>query len=42
MTAGRWSAVSRTGDEWAALVYQAQALQIAKGVGIMLGCFHER
>ena len=23
------------GDEWAALVYQAQALQIAKGVGIM-------
>ena len=29
------------GDEWAALVYQAQALQIAKGVGIMLGCFHE-
>ncbi|MFQ9915098.1 MAG: butyrate kinase [Flavonifractor plautii] len=28
------------GDEWAALVYQAQALQIAKGVGIMLGCFH--
>lgn len=29
------------GDEWAALVYQAQALQIAKGVGIMLGCFTE-
>ena len=29
------------GDEWAALVYQAQALQIAKGVGIMLGCFRE-
>ena len=27
------------GDEWAALVYQAQALQIAKGVGTMLGCF---
>ena len=27
------------GDEWAALVYKAQALQIAKGVGIMLGCF---
>ena len=31
----------REGDEWAALVYQAQALQIAKGVGIMLGCFTE-
>ena len=29
------------GDEWAALVYQAQALQIAKGVGIMLACFTE-
>lgn len=29
------------GDDWAALVYQAQALQIAKGVGIMLGCFTE-
>lgn len=29
------------GDEWAALVYKAQALQIAKGVGIMLGCFTE-
>jgi len=29
------------GDEWAALVYQAQALQIAKGVGVMLGCFTE-
>ena len=27
------------GDEWAALVYKAQALQIAKGIGIMLGCF---
>ncbi len=27
------------GDQWAALVYRAQALQIAKGVGIMLGCF---
>ena len=27
------------GDEWAALVYQAQALQIAKGVGTMLACF---
>ncbi len=27
------------GDEWAALVYRAQALQIAKGVGTMLGCF---
>ena len=30
-----------SGDEWAALVYKAQALQIAKGVGIMLGCFSE-
>ena len=29
------------GDEWAALVYQAQALQIAKGVGTMLSCFKE-
>lgn len=29
------------GDEWADLVYKAQALQIAKGVGIMLGCFTE-
>lgn len=29
----------QNGDEWAALVYKAQALQIAKGVGIMLGCF---
>lgn len=29
------------GDEWAALVYRAQALQIAKGVGTMLGCFVE-
>lgn len=29
----------QAGDEWAALVYKAQALQIAKGVGIMLGCF---
>lgn len=29
------------GDERAALVYKAQALQIAKGVGIMLGCFTE-
>ena len=29
------------GDEWTALVYKAQALQIAKGVGIMLGCFTE-
>ena len=29
------------GDEWAALVYQAQALQIAKGVGTMLACFTE-
>jgi butyrate kinase len=28
-------------DELAALVYKAQALQIAKGVGIMLGCFTE-
>ena len=31
----------QNGDEWAALVYRAQALQIAKGVGIMLGCFTE-
>ena len=31
----------QNGDEWAALVYKAQALQIAKGVGIMLGCFTE-
>lgn len=31
----------QSGDEWAALVYKAQALQIAKGVGIMLGCFTE-
>ena len=31
----------QAGDEYAALVYQAQALQIAKGVGIMLGCFTE-
>lgn len=31
----------RNGDELAALVYKAQALQIAKGVGIMLGCFTE-
>lgn len=31
----------QAGDEWAALVYKAQALQIAKGVGIMLGCFTE-
>ena len=31
----------RNGDERAALVYRAQALQIAKGVGIMLGCFQE-
>lgn len=30
------------GDEWAALVYQAQALQIAKGIGIMLGCFTQK
>ena len=29
----------QAGDEWASLVYKAQALQIAKGVGIMLGCF---
>ena len=29
------------GDEWAALVYQAQALQIAKGIGTMLACFTE-
>ena len=31
----------QNGDEHAALVYRAQALQIAKGVGIMLGCFQE-
>ncbi|MGI5963775.1 MAG: butyrate kinase [Lawsonibacter sp.] len=31
----------QNGDDWAALVYKAQALQIAKGVGIMLGCFTE-
>ena len=31
----------QAGDERAALVYKAQALQIAKGVGIMLGCFTE-
>ena len=31
----------KNGDERAALVYKAQALQIAKGVGIMLGCFTE-
>ena len=31
----------QNGDERAALVYRAQALQIAKGVGIMLGCFTE-
>ena len=31
----------QNGDEFAALVYKAQALQIAKGVGIMLGCFNE-
>lgn len=30
-----------SGDQRAALVYRAQALQIAKGVGIMLGCFTE-
>lgn len=30
------------GDDWAALVYKAQALQIAKGIGIMLGCFTEK
>lgn len=29
------------GDEYAKLVYEAQALQIAKGAGIMLGCFRE-
>ena len=29
------------GDEWAALVYQAQALQISKGIGTMLSCFTE-
>ena len=31
----------QNGDEHAALVYRAQALQIAKGVGIMLGGFQE-
>ena len=31
----------QAGDEKAALVYKAQALQISKGVGIMLGCFTE-
>ena len=31
----------QNGDEWASLVYKAQALQISKGVGIMLGCFTE-
>lgn len=31
----------QNGDERAALVYKAQALQISKGVGIMLGCFTE-
>jgi len=31
----------QSGDEFAALVYKAQALQIAKGIGIMLGCFTE-
>src|SRR5699024_5463394 len=31
----------QAGDERAALVYKAQALQIAKGVGMMLGCFTE-
>ena len=31
----------RAGDEYAALIYKAEALQIAKGVGIMLGCFTE-
>jgi butyrate kinase len=31
----------KNGDEFAALVYKAQALQIAKGIGIMLGCFTE-
>lgn len=29
----------QNGDEWAALVYRAQALQIAKGVSNLLGCF---
>jgi len=29
------------GDEWAALVYRALALQIAKGIGVLLGCFRE-
>ena len=31
----------QAGDERAALVYKAQALQIAKGVGTLLGCFTE-
>jgi len=31
----------QNGDEWAALVYKAQALQIAKGIGTMLACFTE-
>ena len=31
----------QAGDERAALVYKAQALQIAKGVGPLLGCFTE-
>nr|WP_312577299.1 butyrate kinase [Sedimentibacter sp.] len=30
------------GDEYAKLVYEAQALQIAKGIGIMLSCFEEK
>jgi len=30
------------GDEYAKLVYEAQALQIAKGIGIMLACFTEK
>lgn len=31
----------QAGDERAALVYKAQSLQIAKGVGTLLGCFTE-
>lgn len=30
------------GDDYAKLVYEAQALQIAKGIGIMLACFEEK
>jgi butyrate kinase len=30
------------GDEYAKLVYEAEALQVAKGIGIMLACFEEK